>query len=59
MGAGAPLPGLEWKVIFCFIKIPCQLVSPRDRKTAVLVRDISLHKDPVGERGAGLVYQGL
>ena len=56
---GTPLPETERKVRFCFIRVPCQLGSPRDRKTKVLVTGISLYRGHVGESGTGLVYNGL
>jgi hypothetical protein len=44
---------------FCFIRIPCQLRTPRDLKKKVPLTGISLHRGPVGEPGKGLVNQGL
>ena len=66
LSVGAPLGytengGLDFerKIRFGFIRIPYQLRSPIERKTKVLVTDISLHRGPAGDRGTGLVYQGL
>jgi len=58
-GRGAALPGtLRRKVIFCFIRRPYLLGTPRDNLRKALATGSSLHSGPVGEPGRGLVLTG-